>query len=132
MLQPTSLRVEAYGNNMAVEVLGKFHAFLRWKDWVYRQLFYVTNANTSPNLLSRDGCYTLGVLRPCYSVKTIDNSSKFQGNTKVAPTQPTTHLDHAKMQGDSFYIVKMKELVWRNVLIPPSGQLQRSNFEECH
>ena len=52
VLQLTSLRMEAYGNNMAVTVLGKFHAFLRWKGHVYRQLFYVTNMNTSHNLLS--------------------------------------------------------------------------------
>ena len=31
VLQLTSLRMEAYGNNTAVTVLGKFHAFLRWK-----------------------------------------------------------------------------------------------------
>ena len=62
----------------------------------------MTNVNTLPNLLSRDGCYTLGVLRPCYSVETTGNSSKFQGNAKVAPTQPTAHLDHAKLHGDSF------------------------------
>ena len=102
VLELTSLRMEAYGNNTAVTLLGKFHAFLRWKGHVYRQLFYVTNANTLPNLLSRDGCYTLGVLKPCYSVETTGNSSKFQGNTQVTPTQPTTHLDHTKMQGDSF------------------------------
>ena len=101
VLQPTSLRMEAYGNNTAVEVLGKFHTFLIWKGSVYRQMFYDTNVNTSPNLLSRDGCYTLGVLRPCYSVETTGNSSKFQGNTKATSTQPTTHLDCAKMQGDS-------------------------------
>ena len=102
VLELTSLRMEAYGNNTAVTVLGKFHAFLRWKGHVYRQLFYVTNANTSPNLLSRDGCYTVGVLKPCYSVKMAENSSKFQGNTKVTPTHPTAHLDNAKMQDDSF------------------------------
>ena len=34
-LQPSSLRMEAYGNNSAVEVLGKFYAFLRWKGRVY-------------------------------------------------------------------------------------------------
>ena len=50
ILQPSLLRMEAYGNS-AVEVLGKFHAFLRWKGRVYRQLFYVTSANNSPNLL---------------------------------------------------------------------------------
>ena len=59
-------------------VLGKFHAFLRWKGHIYRQLFYVTNANASPNLLSQYRCYTLGVLKPCYSVETT-NSTKFQG-----------------------------------------------------
>ena len=58
VLQLISLRMKAYGNNMEFWVLGMFHAFLRWKGHVYRQLFYVTNANGSPNLLSRDGCYT--------------------------------------------------------------------------
>ena len=51
------------------KVLGKFHAFLRWKDKVYKQLFYVTDCDRSPNLLSRDACYTLGVLKPCYTVE---------------------------------------------------------------
>ena len=76
ILQPSSLRMEAYESG-AVEVLGKFHVFLRWKGCVYRQLFYVTNANDSPNLLSWDGCYTLGVIRPCYSVETTENASEF-------------------------------------------------------
>ena len=70
VLELTSLRMEAYGNNTAVTVLRKFHAFLRWKGPVYSQLFYVTNANSSPNLLSRDGFYTLRVLKPSYSVET--------------------------------------------------------------
>ena len=48
VLQPSSLRMEAYGNNTSVEVLGRFHAFLRWKGKVYRQLFYVTNMQTIP------------------------------------------------------------------------------------
>ena len=92
--------MEAYGNS-AVEVLGKFHAFLRWKGRIYRQLFYVTNANASPNLLSRDGCYTLGVLKPCYSVEMTGTSSKFQGKPQAKPTQPTTDLDQPKMHGIS-------------------------------
>ena len=78
-LQFTSLRMEAYDNHSAVEVLGKFHVFLRWKGKVYRQIFHVTNVNNSPNLLSRDGCYTLGVIKLCYSVETDSSSSKFQG-----------------------------------------------------
>ena len=94
LLQLTSLRMEAYGNNTEFQVLGKFHAFLRWKGRIYRQLFYIINANASPNLLSRDGCYTLGVLKPCYSVETSWRSSRFQGK------QPTTDLDQPQMHGD--------------------------------
>ena len=67
LLQPSMLKMEAYGNS-TVSVLEKFYMFLRWKGRVYKQLFYVTTANASPNLLSRDSCYTLGVLKPCYSI----------------------------------------------------------------
>ena len=74
ILQPSSLRMEEYGSS-TVSVLRKFHAFLRWKNRVYKQLFYVTSANASPNLLSRDSCYMLGVLKPCYSVETSKRSS---------------------------------------------------------
>ena len=38
ILQPSTLRMEAYGNS-TVSVLGKFYTFLRWKGRVYRQLF---------------------------------------------------------------------------------------------
>ena len=94
VLQPSSLRMEAYGNNTAVEV---FHAFLRWKGKVYRQLFYVIKVNNSPNLLSRDGFYTLSVIKPCYSVELTGNSSKFQGNPETAPTQLATTSEKAKL-----------------------------------
>ena len=68
VLQLTPIRMENYGNT-AVKVLGMFHLFLRWKDKVYKQLFYVTDCDRSPNLLSRDACYTLGVLKLCYTVE---------------------------------------------------------------
>ena len=55
VLKPTPIKMENYGNS-AVKVLGMFHAFLRWKDKVHRQLFYVTDCDRSPNLLSRDAC----------------------------------------------------------------------------
>ena len=100
LLQPSTLRKEAYGNS-AVAVLGKIHAFLRWKGRIYRQLFFITTANVSPNLLFRDGCYTLGVLKPCYSVETSRSSSGFQGKPQAKPTQPTTNLNQSKMHGIS-------------------------------
>ena len=72
VLQLTPIRMENYGNS-AIKVLGTFYAFLRWKGKVYKQLFYVTDCDRSPNLLSQDACYTLGVLKPCY---TVENSTK--------------------------------------------------------
>ena len=47
VLQPTPIKMENYGNT-AVKVLGMFHAFLRWKDKVYKQLFYMTDCDRSP------------------------------------------------------------------------------------
>ena len=99
VLEFTSLRMEAYGNNNAVEVLGKFHAFLIWKGKVYRQLFYVTNVNNSPSLISRDTCYTLEMIKPCYSVETDSSSSSFQGILQATPTQSSKHLEHLKTCG---------------------------------
>ena len=88
MLQLTPIRMENYGNT-AVKVLGMFHVFLRWKDKVYKQLFYITDCDRSPNLLSRDACNTLGVLKPCY---TVENSTKL--DTKHEPS-----FLHQKMSG---------------------------------
>ena len=70
VLQLTPIRMENYGNTAVM-----FHTFLRWKDKVYKQLFYVTDCDRSPNLLSRDACYTLGVLKPCYTVENSTNST---------------------------------------------------------
>ena len=95
VLQPTPTRMENYGNT-GIKGLGKFHMFLRWKDQVFKQLFYVTNADNSPNLLSRDACYTLGVLKPCYSVERELSSSS------TASTQPQVTPIHTSEVGKSF------------------------------
>ena len=88
LLQLTPIRMENYGNS-AVKVLGMFHVFLRWKGKVYKQLFYITDCDRSPNLLSWDACYTLGVLKPCY---TVENS------TRCATKSEHSFL-HQKMNG---------------------------------
>ena len=91
VLKPTPIRMENYGN-LTVKVLGMFHAFLRWKDRVYKQLFYVTDCDRSPNLLSRDACYTLGVLKPCY---TVERAPSAQQHLVPKPSL------HQKMKGSS-------------------------------
>ena len=49
-------------------IIGKFTAFIRWKGKVFHQEFHVTNANSSPNLLSRDTCFRMEVLHTCFVV----------------------------------------------------------------
>ena len=97
VLQLTPIRMENYGNT-AVKVLGMFHAFLRWKDKVYKQLFYVADCDRSPNLLSRDACYTLGVLKPCY---TVENSTDSTDSTHAS--------NKGHLEAESFLHQKMKE-----------------------
>ena len=100
VLRPTPIRMENYGN-LTVKVLGMFHAFLRWKDRVYKQLFYVTDCDRSPNLLSRDACYTLGVLKPCYMVERTTSAQQH-----MVPNLPTSSnvpkpSPHQKMKESS-------------------------------
>ena len=90
-----------------IHVLGKFHTLLRWKGRVYKQLFYVTSANASPNLLSRDACYMLGVLKLCYSVKTVKSSSAQTPNARYK--WPTFDKQWNK-QGEAIRFLKTIDL----------------------
>ena len=105
VLKPTPIKMENYGNT-AVKVLGMFHAFLRWKDKVYRQLFYMTDCDRSPNLLSRDACYILGVLKPCYTVEKTTSKNTTTKTTSSPTVNASTKGDvaaksfhHQKMNG---------------------------------
>ena len=114
LLQLTPIRLENYGNS-AVKVLGMFHVFLRWKGKIYKQLFYDTDCERSPNLLSQDACYTLGVLKPCYTVensiirkmngpekKLSDNSTKHSINREQLQGGPLTKQDILETYSDIF------------------------------
>ena len=98
LLQLTAIRMENYGNS-AVKVLGMFHAFLRWKDKVYRQLFYVTNCDRSPNILSHDACYTLGILKPCYTMVKRGESNGNPRNSTQNDTKTGHSFSHQTMNG---------------------------------
>ena len=50
------LLLEKYGNS-PVSIIGRFTAFIRWKEKVFHEEFHVRNANSSPNLLSRNACF---------------------------------------------------------------------------
>ena len=97
VLQLTPIRMENY-RNTGVKVLGKFHTFLSWKGQVFKQLFYVTDADRSPNLLSREACYTLGVLKPCY---TVEKERGFSDSSTCSTQSQVTPI-HTYQVGKSF------------------------------
>ena len=57
---------------------------------------------TSPNLLSRDACYTLGVLKPCYTVEKELAVSKTSTNS----TQSQVTAIHASKVKINLFIIK--------------------------
>ena len=66
-LNRSTLLLENYGNS-PVTIIGNFTTFIRWKGKMFHQEFYVTNANSSPNLLFRDACFRMEVLQTCFVV----------------------------------------------------------------
>ena len=59
-----------------VKVLGMFHAFPQMEgQGLQTIILHVTDCDRSLNLLSRDACYTLGVLKPCYTVERGNQSA---------------------------------------------------------
>ena len=131
LLQLTPIRMENYGNT-AVKVLGKFHAFLCWKDRVYKQVFYITGCDRSPNLLSRDACYTLGVLKPCYTVEKQLGISENSTHSTQSQATPILHQKLKQKLEIHFFIRKCKELRKNCLTIPPNVQSQRSNVKVVH
>ena len=79
--------LENYGNS-SIRTLGKFTGFLRWKGKVWKQTFFVTNANDSPNLLSRQACFTMGILKPCFEVR--KNSMNLKKETELCNTSSSS------------------------------------------
>ena len=96
VLQPTPIRMENYGKYSSEST--RDVPCISEVEGQDLQLFYITDCDRSPNLLSRDASYTLGVLKPCYTVQNSTDS---------------TDSTHASNKGDlvakSFLHQKMKE-----------------------
>ena len=128
VLKPTPIKMENYGNT-AVKVLGMFHAFLRWKDKVYRQLFYVTDCDRSPNLLSRDACYILGVLKPCY---TVEKTTSKNTTTKTTSSPTVNASTKGDVVAKSFHHQKMNGSEEKLSNNSNNGLSYRANFKMIH
>ena len=58
----------------------------------------MTDCDKSPNLLSRDACYTLGVLKPCYTVENSTDSTDSTHASNKSDLVAKSFL-HQKMKG---------------------------------
>ena len=77
--------------------------FLGGKTRFYKELFYITDCDRSPDLLSRDACYTLGVLKPCYTVENSTNST----DSTVSPVKHSHASNKNDLVAKSFLHQKM-------------------------
>ena len=72
-----------------IKLIGSFRCFLRWKGHKYRVKFEVMGIET-PNLLSRETTFLMGILKKCLSVETAPNnqiSSLPVSGHSVPPTE---------------------------------------------
>ena len=66
-----------------IKPIGSFRCFLRWKGHKYRVKFEVMGIET-PNLLSRETTFLMGILKKCLSVETAPNKPNDQISLTVS------------------------------------------------
>ena len=86
-----------------IKPIGSFRCFLRWKGHKYRVKFEVMGIET-PNLLSRETTFIMGILKKCLSVEKTQNEPNDQisslpvsghsvPSTEAAPDAPLTSTE---------------------------------------
>ena len=69
-----------------IKPIGSFRCFLRWKGHKYRVKFEVMGIDT-PNLLSRETTFLMGILKKCLSVEKAQN----EPNNQISSTSVSGH-----------------------------------------
>ena len=75
-----------------IKPIGSFRCFLRWKDHKYRVKFEVMGIDT-PNLLSRETTFLMGILKKCLSVEKTPNEPKDQTSSVSGHSVPPMEED---------------------------------------
>ena len=77
-----------------IKPIGSFRCFLRWKGHKYRVKFEVMGIDT-PNLLSRETTFLMGILKKCLSVEKTQNEPNNQISSLPVPghSVPPTEAD---------------------------------------
>ena len=69
-----------------IKPIGSFRCFLRWKGHKYRVKFEVMGIDT-PNLLSRETTFLMGILKKCLSIEKAPN----EPNNQISSTSVSGH-----------------------------------------
>ena len=97
-----------------IKPIGSFRCFLRWKGHKYRVKFEVMGIET-PNLLSRETTFLMGILKKCLSVEKTQNepnnqiSSLLVSDHSVPSTEATPEAPVPPTEGASCHSVPSTE-----------------------
>ena len=75
-----------------IKPIGSFRCFLRWKGHKYRVKFEVMGIDT-PNLLSRETTFLMGILKKCLSVEKTPNEPSNQISSVSGHSVPSAEKD---------------------------------------
>ena len=108
-----------------IKPIGSFRCFLRWKGHKYRVKFEVMGIDT-PNLLSRETTFLMGILKKCLSVE-------------KAPNEPNNQISSTPVSGSTpGHSVTSTEAVFSHSVLPAEEKFtcihRRSNssFSSIH
>ena len=86
-----------------IKPIGSFRCFLRWKGHKYRVKFEVMGIDT-PNILSRETTFLMGILKKCLSVEKTPN----EPNNQISSTSVSGH-SVSSMEGAFSHSVPLME-----------------------
>ena len=116
-----------------IKPIGSFRCFLRWKGHKYRVKFEVMGIET-PNLLSRETTFLMGILKKCLSVEKTQNnqiSSPPVSDHSVPSTEATPEAAPVPLtEGASCHSVPSTEAA--PVLLTEAAPLTSTEGVSCH
>ena len=87
-LQPSTVILEKFDSSY-IQPMGKFKAFLCWKGKQYRVDIKVMDSTTTPNVLSRESTFCMGILKPCFVLKKFTRKEDTPSMTMDTPSTTT-------------------------------------------
>ena len=91
-----------------IKLIGSFRCFLRWKGHKYRVKFEVMGIDT-PNLLSRETTFLMGILKKCLSVEKAPNEPENVSNnvqkSSLSVPGPTKIIQDIQLCPQKVYFV---------------------------